>query len=106
MEKIAKKRTKLVNFSFIFGFIDVLRMSPEIYFSTGEPCDTMEKISKKRKRPKTEIDFSTDQSCFVIAVTPSNLRRDVVVMLLPYYSLIYTLVLRFYVRVVLTFDVY
>lgn len=66
----------------------------------------MEKISKKRKRPKTEIDFSTDQSCFVIAVTPSNLRRDVVVMLLPYYSLIYTLVLRFYVRVVLTFDVY
>ncbi|KAL0733886.1 hypothetical protein Bca4012_010096 [Brassica carinata] len=41
-------------------------------------CDTMEKIPRKKKRPKTEIDFSTDQSCFVITVTPSNLRRDIV----------------------------
>ncbi|KAF8086080.1 hypothetical protein N665_0635s0011 [Sinapis alba] len=43
-----------------------------------ELCDTMEKISRKKKRPKTEIDLSTDQSCFVITVTASNLRRDIV----------------------------
>lgn len=61
----------------------------------------MEEISRKKKRPKTEIDFSKDQSCFVITVTPSNLRRDTVVILLPYYSLIYKVILRY-----LTFDGY
>ncbi|XP_033136675.1 B3 domain-containing protein REM10 isoform X1 [Brassica rapa] len=45
---------------------------------SGELCDAMEEISRKKKRPKTEIDFSKDQSCFVITVTPSNLRRDTV----------------------------
>lgn len=94
-KKIAKKRTKVVNFSFIFGFIATFRMSPEIYFSTEELCDTMEKISRMKKRPKTEKKNSEDQSCFVITVTESNLRRDIVVMLLPYYSLIYAVILRF-----------
>ncbi|CAN6906244.1 unnamed protein product [Brassica oleracea] len=43
-----------------------------------ELCDTMEKISRMKKRPKTEKKNSEDQSCFVITVTESNLRRDIV----------------------------
>ncbi|KAJ0233291.1 B3 domain-containing protein REM10 [Hirschfeldia incana] len=46
--------------------------------NSEELCDTMEKISRKKKRSKTEIDFSTDQFYFDITVTASNLRRDVV----------------------------
>ncbi|KAF3571669.1 hypothetical protein F2Q69_00062673 [Brassica cretica] len=43
-----------------------------------ELCDAMEKISRMKKRPKTEKKNSEDQSCFVITVTESNLRRDIV----------------------------
>ncbi|XP_024014114.1 B3 domain-containing protein REM10 [Eutrema salsugineum] len=41
--------------------------------------ENMEKVSRKKKKsPKTETDDATDQSCFEVTVTASNLKRDVV----------------------------
>lgn len=53
--------------------------------STKKLCDT-ENVSRNEKSLKREADHSQDYSCFVATVTASNLRRDIMVMLLPYIS--------------------
>lgn len=74
--------------SFILDIIITLIMNLRfLNLSTEKLCDT-EKVSRRKKSLKREADSAPDHSldsCFVVTVTASNLKRDTVVMLLPYY---------------------